>query len=81
METLSPKLMDFIEAVYVKKKATRKDIPMASISYYFWAKVLKDNGIIKMDGLDGTNQHIYMLTPKGEQIAVHVVELKKLLRS
>jgi len=79
MESLSPKLMQFIEAVYFNKKCTRKDIPMASISYYFWARVLKENGIIKLDGVNDKNQHIYMLTDKGNKIAIHVVAIRKLL--
>jgi predicted transcriptional regulator len=52
---------------------------MAAISYYFWARVLKENGIIKMDGIDDKNQHIYMLTDKGQQIAIHVVAIRKLI--
>jgi predicted transcriptional regulator len=71
--------MEFIEIAYQKKRVTRKDIPLASISYYFWVRVLKENNIIKMEGIDEKNQHIYALTEKGNKLAQHSIEIRKLL--
>lgn len=80
METIKDGFITFITALYNNKKATRKDIPIGGVSYYYWVGKLKKDNIIILNGLGERNEHIHILTPKGKRIAELLAELNSLMQ-
>lgn len=79
METIKESLITFVTTLYNNKKATRKDIPIGGISYYYWIGKLKKSNIIVLNGLGEKNEHIHILTPKGKKVAELLIELNSLM--
>lgn len=80
MEKISDIFATFVTSLYNNKKATRKDIPIGGVSYYYWVGRLKKSNIIVMDGMGDKNEHIHILTPKGMRIAELLIELDKIMK-
>ena len=71
--------IDFMETIYTQKKVTRDDINIPMLSFYALSKYLKRNNLIIVNGVNDKNQHIYVLTSKGQRFAELIVKLKRLL--
>lgn len=80
MESIKESFIEFVTSLYNNKKATRKDIPIGGVSYYYWVGKLKKDNIIVLDGLGENNEHIHILTPKGRRIAELLIELDSLMK-
>lgn len=77
MKTISPILGDLLEKIYRNKKVIARELDVTS--RYFWIKVARDNGFVELNGIGDRNEHIYILTNTGIEIAELWIHLKKLL--
>jgi predicted transcriptional regulator len=77
---ISKKIMEFILDIYNQGgKITRKTQVLFAYQYYAMTWHLRDNGIIKENGITKDGQKIWELTDKGVKVAEIFKELKKVL--
>ena len=77
MKTISPILGDLLERIYKNKKVIARELDITS--RYFWIKVARDNGFVTLNGIGDKNEHIYILTKTGIEMAELWIHMKKLL--
>jgi hypothetical protein len=77
MKTISPILGDLLERIYKNKKVIARELDVTS--RYFWIKVARDNGFVTLNGIGDRNEHIYILTKTGIEMAELWIHMKKLM--
>ena len=77
MKTITPIMGELLEKIYRNKKVTAREL--GASSRYFWIKVARDNGFVILNGIGNRNEHIYILTKTGFEMAELWIHLKKLL--
>lgn len=76
---LSNKTINYIVEIYKKGTLTKKTQPLHALQYYVMCWHLRDNGVIKEDGLTKNGEKIWILTEKGNELAKLLKEIKRVL--
>jgi len=72
-------LVKLLLEIYRNKQINRKSqkVYKSNIGYYLAIRFLKKNGLIKCNGVDNNNMKVWILTPKGFEVANHIIEIRK----
>jgi predicted transcriptional regulator len=77
---LTPKVIDFMIYVLEKGSITKstQDFYSFPFQYYTMVWYLRDMGILEIDGVDESNQKIWVLTERGKKLARLLKECKRI---